>query len=242
MKTRIKILTTVMSMFLVLVVMGFAVYAALSGTLTITNTVSFSSENVDVTIDYALSGSPTNATAIKDWDNDGAKTEYPNARVGGTITFSPGNPSTDTWALGAVEFVSDATLSTQIILTFNITNNSSESDIAVYIYGAGTNGALISNSGSNIYRTVDFVGDEDDSAIGTGLTDVAESVLTNAADSKWIGSNPNKMLLLGYIEADSTGTLVMILKITDVSASTTTALNNNFNVHVAYTTDYVAVE
>ncbi|MFA6860589.1 MAG: hypothetical protein WCR30_04300 [Clostridia bacterium] len=107
MKLRMKIITTIMSMCLAIGVMGFAVFAAATQTLTVTNTVNFVSEHVLATV----TGTVTNATGSADYAATSTLANEADGKLG-------------TWAIGTgITFTDETQL---ITITLTVVNNNLE--------------------------------------------------------------------------------------------------------------------
>jgi len=137
MKIRFKIVSTVMSMCLALAVMGFAVWAASTQTLPVTNTVDFTSIHVLSTVTGTVTGA-----------EEGTFTNY------GPVSTLAGDPEgkLGTWAIGsATEFANEQE---PIVVTLTIVNNSDERSLSFELSGqayTGFNGTNL--GGTNIDRT-----------------------------------------------------------------------------------------
>ncbi|MFA6860647.1 MAG: leucine-rich repeat domain-containing protein [Clostridia bacterium] len=136
-KTRFKIVSTVVSMCLAVMVMGFAVWAASTQSLPVSNTIDFTSIHVLSTVTGTVTGAKAETFA-----NYG-----PISTLAGDSEGKLG-----TWAIGsAMEFV-DETQS--ITITLTIVNNSDERSLSFelsnQVYSA-FNGTNLGNS--NIDRT-----------------------------------------------------------------------------------------
>ena len=129
-----------MSIVLTLGVMGFAVFAAASQTLTVTNTVSFVSEHVLATVVGTVSGAED-------------KTFLYYAET--TTTAQDAEGKLGTWQVGdSVRFAQE---DGPIVLTINITNNSSERSLSFDLFGfsySAWNGINLDNT--NITREVTY--------------------------------------------------------------------------------------
>ncbi|MFA6860727.1 MAG: leucine-rich repeat domain-containing protein, partial [Clostridia bacterium] len=137
MKIRFKIASTIMSMCLALVVMGFAVWAASTQTLPVVNTVDFTSIHVLSTVTGTVTG---------------AKAEtFVNY---GPVSTLAGDPEgkLGTWAIGsAMEFANETE---PIIITLTVVNNSDERSLSFELSGDSFgefNGTNL--GGTNIDRT-----------------------------------------------------------------------------------------
>ena len=110
MKLKTRIVSTVMSMALALSVMGFAVFAAATQTLSITNTVSFVSQHVLATVSGTIEG----ATGAAAFGDDRVTTANGDTSLEGAL---------GTWEIGDIGFASETA---PIIITLTIHNDSAE--------------------------------------------------------------------------------------------------------------------
>ena len=137
MKIRFKIVSTVMSMCLALVVMGFAVWAASTQTLPVVNTVDFTSIHVLSTVTGNVTGAKAETFA-----NYG-----PVSTLAGDEEGKLG-----TWAIGsAMEFTDETE---PIVITLTVVNNSDERSLSFELNGQAYesfNGTNLGNT--NIDRT-----------------------------------------------------------------------------------------
>jgi len=137
MKIRFKIVSTIVSMCLALAVMGFAVWAASTQSLLITNTVDFVSIHVLSTVTGSVTGAKI-----------GTFEDY-----GPVITLAGDEEGKlGTWAIGsAMEFADETE---PIVITLTIVNNSDERSLSFELGGqayAGFNGTNLGDT--NIDRT-----------------------------------------------------------------------------------------
>ncbi|MFA6860613.1 MAG: leucine-rich repeat domain-containing protein [Clostridia bacterium] len=137
MKIKFKIISTAMSMCLAFVIMGFAVWAASTQTLSVTNTVNFTSIHVLSTVTGTVAGAKAETFA-----NYG-----PVSTLAGDEEGKLG-----TWAIGsAMEFADETE---PIVITLTIVNNSDERSLSFELSGqayAGFNGTNLGDT--NIDRT-----------------------------------------------------------------------------------------
>ncbi|MFA6860535.1 MAG: leucine-rich repeat domain-containing protein [Clostridia bacterium] len=137
MKTRLKIVSTMISMCLALVVMGFAVWAALTQTLPVVNTVDFISIHVLSTVTGTVTGAKAETFA-----------NY------GPVSTLAGDPEgkLGTWAIGsAMEFANETE---PIVITLTIVNNSDERSLSFELSGQAYDAFNGTNlGGTNIDRT-----------------------------------------------------------------------------------------
>ncbi|MFA6860256.1 MAG: leucine-rich repeat domain-containing protein [Clostridia bacterium] len=140
MKIRLKIVSTVLSMCLALVVMGFAVWAASTQSLPVINTVDFTSIHVLSTVSGSVSGAKADTFA-----NYG-----PVSTLAGDAEGKLGS-----WAIGsAMEFDEEIE---PIVITLTIVNNSDERSLTFELNNQSYtdfNGVNLGNT--NIDRTCKF--------------------------------------------------------------------------------------
>ena len=116
-----KILTTIMSMALAIGVMGIAVFAAATQTLTVTNTVSFYSNHVLAELSLTASSAESYMDAIA--------LEEPNLFSQAYTMGSDDDDFNDTWEMGDWTFVQYET----IYITLTITNTKLEGSMWVTV-------------------------------------------------------------------------------------------------------------
>ncbi|MFA6860611.1 MAG: leucine-rich repeat domain-containing protein [Clostridia bacterium] len=137
MNIRFKIASTVMSMCLALAVMGFAVWAASTQTLPVTNTVDFTSIHVLSTVSGTVTGA-----------EEGTFTNY------GPVSTLAGDEEgkLETWAIGsALEFANETE---PVVVTLTIVNNSDERALSFELSGQAYEAFNGTNLGdTNIDRT-----------------------------------------------------------------------------------------
>jgi len=132
-----KIASTIMSMCLALMVMGFAVWAASTQTMPVTNTVDFTSIHVLSTVTGTVTGAKTDTF-----------TNY------GPVSTLAGDPEgkLGTWAIGsAMEFANETE---PVVITLTVVNNSDERSLSFELSGESYGAFNGTNLGdTNIDRT-----------------------------------------------------------------------------------------